>query len=127
MKKKLVYGLLVATIFTSTAFQCGPDPIPTSCSVPAIVRDLSNLDGCGFVFELNDGTKLIPVWEWGWCGTPPLPKGAMEDPLYNFEFWEGRAVLLEYVERKDFATVCMAGKTVKITCLKEGPFPMPTN
>ena len=127
MKKKLVYGLLVANIFLSTAFQCGTDPIPTSCSVPAIVRDLTGLDGCGFVFELNDGTRLIPVWEWGWCGTPPLPKGATEDPLYNFEFWEGRAVLLEYVERMDFATVCMAGKPVKITCLKEGPFPMPTN
>jgi len=125
--KKFLVNLLIGVVFISTAFQCGTDPVPDSCSVPAIVRDLTNLDGCGFVFELNDGTRLIPVWEWGRCGTPPLPQGATEDPLYNFEYWDGRAVLIEYIERNDFATVCMAGKTVKITCIKEGPFPMPTN
>ncbi|MBX2964911.1 MAG: hypothetical protein KF845_02110 [Cyclobacteriaceae bacterium] len=120
--KHLSLTLILLSALAGTAFQCSTDPMPETCTVPAVVRDLSGLDGCGFVFELTDGTKLIPVWDWGWCGTPPLPKGATEDPLYNFEYSDGKMVMIGYVERNDFANVCMAGKTVKITCIKEAIF-----
>lgn len=109
--------LALGSMFAITA--CDNDTMTTSCTIPATVRDLSGLDGCGFVFELEDGTRLIPVWDVGWCGTPPLPKEVTNDPLYAFEFADGKKVLIGYAERNDIVTTCMAGPTVKITCLKE--------
>lgn len=95
-----------------------------SCAnaVPAIVRDLSGLDGCGYVFELMDGSKLEPFMI-GYCGTPPLPKEVTENPLYNFEWVNGKEVLIEYEEVPDAASICMVGKIVKITCIEEIELP----
>jgi hypothetical protein len=92
---------------------------PTTCSVPAKVRDLSGLDGCGWVFELEDGTNLIPHWQWGFCGTPPLPEGMAEDPLYLYEYVDGKTVFIQYTVLTDMATACMAGPVAKISCIKD--------
>ena len=111
-------------IFLSLLFvQCEKEVInaveESTCSTPATVKDLTGLDGCRFVFVLSDGTRLLPLRSnLGWCGTPPLPKEVTEDPLYNFEFVDGKKVFIDY-EAVQAATVCMAGKTVKITCLSE--------
>jgi hypothetical protein len=91
--------------------------VPCWQGVEATVRDLTGLDGCGYVFELNDGTKLEPLRMF-FCGTPPLPKEVTEDPLYQFEFEAGKRVIIGYDETKAFSA-CMAGKIVKITCLTE--------
>jgi hypothetical protein len=114
---------LTLLLFCMVAFTaCDNDSTTTSCTVPATVRDLTGLDGCGFVFELEDGTRLLPVWDGTWCGTPPLPEEVTKDPLYNFEYIDGKKVLIGYVVRNDVMTICMAGQTVKITCLNEvGP------
>ena len=106
--------LFVAIIF----FGCADDSPEAACSIPATLRDLTGLDGCGFVFELEDGTRLEPVRSFGFCGTPPLPKEVTEDPLFNFQFVDGRRVFIEY-EEVEMATICMVGKTVKITCIRE--------
>ena len=100
-------------------FACKEELVTKNCGTSATVRDLTGLDGCGYVFELNDGTRLIPVWDIGYCGTPPLPKEVTEDPLYNFQFTEGKKVVIGYEERSKNATICMAGRHVKITCLEE--------
>ncbi len=100
---------------------CTDEHIESDCQTPATVRNLSGLDGCGWVFELNDGAKLIPYWPW-FCGTPPLPKAMTEDPLYNFEFAEGKVVFINYELMPDMNSVCMAGPVVKITCLSERAF-----
>ena len=89
------------------------------CSVSAIVRDLTGLDGCGFVFELSDGTRLEPIRLF-YCGTPPLPKEVTEDPLFNFEFVDGKKVRIGYEDATpEYASICMVGKMVKITCVEE--------
>jgi hypothetical protein len=85
----------------------------------ATVKDLTGLDGCGFVFELSDGSKLEPIRQVIRCGTPPLPKEVTEDPLYNFQFVDGKKVRIAYEEITEAASICMVGKVVKITCLKE--------
>jgi hypothetical protein len=96
---------------------CSEEKVNTSiCSTPATVRDLSGLDGCGWVFELNNGTKLIP-YRIGYCGTPPLPREVTEDPLYNFEYVDGKQVLISFEIMPDVATVCMSGEVAKITCI----------
>lgn len=92
--------------------------VEPTCSVRATVRDMSGLDGCGWVFELSNGTKLIPYWTW-FCGTPPLPKEMTDDPLYNFEYVDGKQVLISFEIMNDVATVCMTGEVAKITCISE--------
>ncbi len=95
-------------------------PIVITCdnAVLATVKDLTGLDGCGFVFVLADGTKLEPQMLF-YCGTPPLPKEVTENPLYDFQWVDGKQVRIAYEEIPDAASICMAGKIVKITCLEE--------
>lgn len=71
-------------------------------SIVATVRDLTGLDGCGFVFELKDGTRLEP------SGTP-----------HNFIFTDGKKVRIVYEQKNDAMSICMVGKIVKIICIEE--------
>lgn len=111
--KKLFLLFVVGFTFT----QCNDDD-KSSCSTYATVRDLSGLDGCGFVLELEDGTTLEPRIPVLFCGTPPVPKEITEDPLYGFEFVDGKRVKISYEETGDMS-ICMVGPVVKITCIKE--------
>jgi len=115
--KNIILLVLLAALFT----MCTEKEVEqTGCSVPATVRDLTGLDGCGWVFELNDGTVLEPYWQWGWCGTPPQPEGAVEDPLFDFEYENGKTVFIGYEPlTMEIATTCMADQLVKITCIRE--------
>jgi len=112
--------LFVITVFA----QCESDS-PEDCSTPATVRDLTGLDGCGWVFELEDGTRLEPFRVFR-CGTPPLSKETTEDPLLDFEFVDGKRVFIDYEivhqnwhERADSVSICMVGPMVRITCITE--------
>lgn len=111
--KRLSFLLLAGFLFT----QCD-DIQQSSCTTYATVRDLTGLDGCGFVFELEDGSRIEPVRTVMFCGTPPLPKEITEDPLYNFEFANGKRVKISYEETESLS-ICMVGPVVKITCIEE--------
>jgi len=85
------------------------------------VRDLTGFDGCRWVLELADGTRLEPEMPYLKCG--PLSKEFTEDPLYNFELRDGQKVRISYVEINR-PSICMVGPTVKIICIEEvTPFP----
>lgn len=114
---KKIISVLVLSLATLIACEDRED-LTLTCGTEATVRDLTGLDGCGFVFELNDGTRLEPVRMF-FCGTPPLPAEVTNDPLYNFQFVDGKKVRIGYVETQEMASICMAGKLVKITCLEE--------
>ncbi|NOS90984.1 MAG: hypothetical protein HOP30_03615 [Cyclobacteriaceae bacterium] len=110
MKKLLVLLVIVSA--------CSKETVTTSnCAIEATVRDLTGLDGCGFVFELNDGTRLEPQILM-YCGTMPLAPEITNDPLYNFQFVDGKRVKISY-EQVEGASICMVGPRVKITCLTE--------
>jgi hypothetical protein len=113
---------IILAFFSAIIFwSCEEDKISTiSCDngVLATVRDLTGLDGCGFVFELTDGTRLEPM-RLMYCGTPPLPKEVTEDPLYDFQFVDGKQVRLGYEEIQGAVSICMVGKIVRITCIEE--------
>lgn len=111
--KKISVFLFLAVIF----IQCEEES--PDCTVSATVRDLTGFDGCGFVLELEDGTRIEPV-RLTYCGTPPLPKEITEDPLYNFEFIDGKKVFISYIETGS-PSICMVGPVVKITCISEAP------
>ena len=108
---------LIIFFFALVLIQCTEEITQPVCSTPATVKDLTGLDGCGFVFELQDGTRLQPVRNLI-CGTPPLPKEITEDPLFNFQVVHGKKVLIDY-EIVDGVNICMAGPMVKITCIQE--------
>ena len=120
MKNLIGVFLIVLLFSTCSTNDVEPDP---QCSIPATVRDMTGLDGCGFVFELNDGTRLIPYMLF-FCGTPPLPDEVTEDPLYNFEFVDGKKVFIEY-ELRDQPNICMVGPVAKITCISDAQNPTP--
>lgn len=120
MKQKLLPVFLIA-LSSFSLLKCDEEQLMrTTCEdgVLATVRDLTGLDGCGFVFELVDGTKLEPQML-GYCGTPPLPKEVTENPLYDFEWVDGKKVRIVFEEITDAASICMVGKIVKITCIEE--------
>ncbi|TXH30888.1 MAG: hypothetical protein E6Q96_01115 [Cyclobacteriaceae bacterium] len=115
--KKTFWGIVVMTMMFSA---CDDNLMRASCDegVRATVRDLTGLDGCGFVFELEGGTRVEP-YRLAYCGTGPLSKEITEDPLYDFEFVDGKQVIIGYEEVEDVASICMVGPIVKITCLEE--------
>jgi hypothetical protein len=114
MKKFLALSFLSLAIFACS----NDEPAPAStCSTAAKVRDLTGLDGCGFVFELADGSRLEPVII-GWCGTPPLSEEQLADPLNNFEWVDGKEVMIDY-EPFSAVSICMVGQSVRITCISE--------
>jgi hypothetical protein len=83
-----------------------------SCGVTATVKDLTGLDGCGKVLELEDGKRLIPFI---FCGTPPLPPAE--------DFWlnkakDGMKVSVSY-SISEISNICMAGETVTLNCINE--------
>lgn len=114
---KPLLSLLLVIVFATACTESSVEP--EACNTPATVRDLTGLDGCGWVFELEDGTKLIPHWQWGFCGTPPLPEGMAEDPLFQFEYVDGKTVFIDYTILTDMSTACMAGPVAKISCITD--------
>jgi hypothetical protein len=110
---------IIVFIFVAVSFACSDnDAISHDCSMRATIRDLSGLDGCGFVFELENGDRLQPVMKF-FCGTQPLPKEMTEDPLYNFSFEDGKVVFISWLPADDHASACMAAELVEITCISE--------
>jgi hypothetical protein len=119
MMNKSILSFLILAVSLLVATSCDEEQIDTSgCTTSATVRDLTGLDGCGFVFELEDGSYLEPV-RMMVCGTGPLPKEVTEDPLFDFEFVDGKKVTIGYEEIMNRASICMVGKTVRVTCITE--------
>jgi hypothetical protein len=115
MKNSLIVGFIALAIWALPA--CESESV-TPCAEIATVKDLTGLDGCGFVFELEDGTRLEPILM-ARCGTPFSNWEMEEDPLSTFTFVDGKRVVIGYEELTDVGSICMVGKTVRITCLKE--------
>jgi hypothetical protein len=119
MKSKILLIFLLAVAYSNcTNDNLVVKPSTQSCSTPATVVDLRKLDGCGYVFVLEDGTRLEPFRVF-MCGTPPVPENQQKDPLQNFEFVDGKKVFIGYEKLDSMASVCMVGPIVKITCISE--------
>lgn len=112
-----IYGLLLllSLILLSAVTSCQrSEVIPEQhCGILATIRDLRGLDGCGYVLELDNGERLQPIYEYGFCGTPPLPAPIIND----VQFSDGKRVSIAYKEIPDQGGICMVGKIVEITCI----------
>lgn len=114
-----LYGLLLllSLILLSAVTSCQRSEVlpEQSCGTLATIRDLRGLDGCGFVLELENGERLEPVYDYGFCGTPPLPAPVIND----VQFTDGMRVSITYKEVTDKGGICMAGKLVEVTCISK--------
>lgn len=117
MKKFAIHAGLVLLI-AAGFFSCDDDSVTKDCDIPATVKDLRGLDGCGFVFVLADGTRLEPQMP-PICGFGPMPFEMADDPLYGFEWVDGKEVTIAYEPAPEMASICMVGEVVKITCVSE--------
>jgi hypothetical protein len=121
-RSMIMKNIFFLSVIVFIAISCKKEEVTTTkaaCTTVATVRDLRGLDGCGFVFELENGKRLEPLMLF-YCGTPPLPSEVTENPLNNFEFVDGKKVKIGYEILENQVSICMVGDVVKITCLQEG-------
>ena len=71
------------------------------CEYRGMVKDHTGLDGCKYLIELKSGEKLQPI-----------------EVVDNFQWKDGQKISFSYEEVPDAMTTCMAGKVVKVTCIK---------
>jgi len=115
--KNLFYLLLLFGIL----FSCeNVEPESTNCDFAGTIKDLSELDGCGYVIELDNGTILEPIRRF-WCGTglteEQLAQMEKENTFWNFPIKDGLRVTVGYELAEDFGSICMAGEGAMITCI----------
>ena len=95
------YLFLLSTGLLALAAGCQKADEAPGCGTPATVRNLTGLDGCGYVLQLDNGKRLEPhgaLWQ-------------------SFAKSDGARVTISY-ETEPAASVCMVGEGVKLTCIQ---------
>jgi hypothetical protein len=94
----------MSLLLTQAAFTCekSAEPSPDKgCSTGATLRNLTGLDGCKYVLELDNKERLEPAGpEW-----------------QSFTKVDGMRVTVSYSEESR-VSVCMVGKTVRLHCIQ---------
>jgi len=106
--KKVSVSILAVLIFV----QCGSNSKDYGL-VSATVRKIKGHDCCEWVFELENGTLLVPF--------PNIYNATSEvneDPLLDFEFQDGKQVFISYFEIP-CSNNCSVGPVAKITRVTE--------
>ena len=98
-RKNLIVPKFVFVLLVSALLSCKNQEQATlnqPSGIPATVIDYRELDGCEFLIQLRDGTKLQPV---------NLDNKFKKDKLEVLITWK----------KYDGASICMAGTMVEIT------------
>jgi len=110
----LLGGVSLLVLGAAAACSSQDDPTDTTgCGTTATVKDLTGLDGCGYVLELENGKKLEPL----------LDSAAAEPSIAGVALRNGMRVTIAYRELNDRASICMAGKAVEVTCFRQADSP----
>lgn len=109
MKRLLLVLMLFITVGCQQTEVITCFPIP-GCHTTAIVRQTRVAGNCALVFELEDGTFLVP--ERRQYLQPPTPE---EDPIYHFEMVPGTRVTLG---ARGTNESCSLGRIYFITCIE---------
>ena len=96
-QKLLVLGLIVVTI---AIHSCNKE---SECenSHSAKLVDMTGLDGCSWMIELNNGTRLEPT--------------NLND--FNINLQENQKIWVVYHTAAQMASICMHGEIVTIDCI----------
>ena len=104
MRRILLLLLTMVSLQTGFSCQtiCGPEDPEPACQTPATIKDLTGLDGCGFVLVLDNGQRLEPhgaLWE-------------------AYAKHDGERVTISY-SRSAMGSICMVGETVELNCIQQ--------
>jgi PKD repeat protein len=105
---KYLVCLTIGTVDSCSSTYCDTLVIKPEnyCSLTGVVIDKTGLDGCGLLIQLDNGEVLEPVI------------------MPDFKLRPGQRVKLAYTELTNVASICMAGKIVRIDCIEEiDPWP----
>ena len=98
--KKLLKSISAISLITLLFLACNKNKCDDS--VKAELKDLSGLDGCGYVIELENGNKLEPL--------------NLND--FNIDLKDGKKIWVSYhLTTSMIATSCMVGDIVEIECI----------
>ncbi len=105
MMKKYILGTLVIGAVMSFAACEKKNGCPHN-SDKATIRDFSEADTCGIVFELEDGSKLEAM-------------NRNEFPAMEYE--DGKWIWIKY-KKTSGASTCGLGDIIRITCISDREF-----
>ncbi|MEX1002084.1 MAG: hypothetical protein WDZ35_08210 [Crocinitomicaceae bacterium] len=103
--KKLLFAGVVGAVMISVS-SCNKNNGCPNNSEKAFVRDYTDSDTCGILFQLEDGTKLEPI-------------NRSEFPNINYE--DGQLIWLKHKEASG-ASICGMGEIIEIKCVSEREF-----
>lgn len=103
--KKIFYKKIVVLTFillTLATLSCNKE---SECdnSQRAKLVNMTGLDGCSWIIEINNGTKLEPI--------------NLNDFSINLK--ENKKIWVVYHTAPQMASICMAGEIVTIDCISE--------
>ena len=98
-KKNLVLSFIVLTLFINS---CNKQSECEDSHIAKIVN-MTGLDGCSWMIELRNGTKLEPT--------------NLNDFSINLQ--ENQKIWVVYHTAAQMASICMAGEIVTIDCISE--------
>ena len=94
--------ILITTLLLIVAIsnQSCEEKVEKSCknSQAGVLINLTGFDGCGWIIQLQNSTKLEPV--------------NLDD--FNIELIENKSVCIQYQIRQDLASICMVGQIVEL-------------
>ncbi|MBN2776926.1 MAG: hypothetical protein JXR36_04760 [Bacteroidales bacterium] len=78
---------------------------PTTCenAVPAKLKNMHGMDGCGWGIELKNGQTLEPV----------------NLNAFEIEKKDKKKIWITYESADEYHSICMSGPMIKIKCLSE--------
>jgi hypothetical protein len=104
MKKTFVLSAILTVVIALGS--CNKNNGCPNSSDKAVVRDFTDSDTCGIVFQLEDGTKLEPM---------------NLSEFQTLELFEGQWIWLKYKNESGSST-CQLGDVVRIQCISEREF-----
>lgn len=94
---RIAIAITYIILFATCLFSC-KDVNNCENSQKGTLKNFTGLDGCGWIIQLPDSTKLEPI----------------NLNEFNIELIENRSVCIQYHERTDLGSFCMVGKVVEI-------------
>jgi len=94
-----VFKVIVLAIISVFLFACEKEMV-NKCenSQEGVLKNLTGLDGCGWIIQISDSIKLEPI--------------NLDE--FDIELVENKSVCIQYHERKDLGSICMVGKIIEI-------------
>ncbi len=111
-------GLFILIIILNIS-ACEEIEVIPKCELEATVLDMSEIDGCRYVFQTDAGVKYEPTYTIGFCATGDYASGqAWTDPMRDFNLHHGQRIKFNF-EELDMTTNCMMGTVIRVTCITE--------